>query len=62
MIPEGARTDETGIRHALAFGVSQSGRFLRHFLELGMNEDGHGRRVFDGVKHSAKPSRAVAVL
>src|SRR5215470_14154730 len=40
---------ETGIRHALAFGVSQSGRFLRHFLELGMNDDGYGRRVFDGV-------------
>jgi hypothetical protein len=38
-----------GIAHALAFGVSQSGRFLRHFLELGMNEDGRGRRVFDGV-------------
>jgi hypothetical protein len=31
------------------FGVSQSGRFLRHFLELGMNDDGHGRRVIDGV-------------
>jgi hypothetical protein len=39
----------SGIAHALGFGVSQSGRFLRHFLELGMNEDGHGRRVFDGV-------------
>lgn len=37
------------IRHALAFGVSQSGRFLRHFLELGMNADEDGRRVFDGV-------------
>ncbi|HEV2335957.1 MAG TPA: alpha/beta hydrolase domain-containing protein [Stellaceae bacterium] len=37
------------IRHALAFGVSQSGRFLRHFLELGMNADAAGRRVFDGV-------------
>ena len=49
MIAEGARTDDTGMRHALAFGVSQSGRFLRHFLELGMNDDGHGRRVFDGV-------------
>jgi hypothetical protein len=43
--PEGA----AGAAHALAFGVSQSGRFLRHFLELGMNDDGHGRRVFDGV-------------
>jgi hypothetical protein len=40
---------ESAIRHALAFGVSQSGRFLRHFLELGMNADGEGRRVFDGV-------------
>jgi hypothetical protein len=49
LIAEGARTEGTGIRHALGFGVSQSGRFLRHFLELGMNDDGHGRRVFDGV-------------
>src|SRR5207253_1731121 len=37
------------IRYAIAFGVSQSGRFLRHFLELGMNRDSAGRRVFDGV-------------
>jgi hypothetical protein len=37
------------IRHAIAFGVSQSGRFLRHFLELGMNRDDTGHRVFDGV-------------
>ncbi len=37
------------IRHALAFGVSQSGRFLRHFLELGMNADAAGQIVFDGV-------------
>ena len=40
---------EGEIHHALAFGVSQSGRFLRHFLELGMNADAEGRRVFDGV-------------
>jgi hypothetical protein len=39
----------SGVEHTLAFGVSQAGRFLRHFLELGMNDDGHGRRVFDGV-------------
>jgi Alpha/beta hydrolase domain len=37
------------IRHAIGFGVSQSGRFLRHFLELGMNTDEAGRKVFDGV-------------
>ncbi len=34
---------------AYAFGVSQSGRFLRHFLWLGLNEDEAGRRVFDAV-------------
>ncbi len=42
-------SETSEIRHALAFGVSQSGRFLRHFLELGMNRDTAGRRVFDGV-------------
>src|SRR5207247_2113087 len=31
---------------AYAFGVSQSGRFLRHLLHLGLNEDEAGRRVF----------------
>ena len=36
-------------KHTLAFGVSQAGRFLRHFLELGMNDDGRGRPVFDGA-------------
>lgn len=37
------------IRHTIAFGVSQSGRFLRHFIELGMNSDETGAKVFDGV-------------
>lgn len=35
--------------HAIAYGVSQSGRFLRQFLFDGMNADEDGRRVFDGV-------------
>ncbi|MFN8091631.1 MAG: alpha/beta hydrolase domain-containing protein [Vicinamibacteria bacterium] len=38
-----------GVRLAIAHGVSQSGRFLRHFLYEGFNEDEAGRRVFDGV-------------
>ena len=46
---EAEGVDSSAVAHALAFGVSQAGRFLRHFLELGMNDDGHGRRVFDGV-------------
>jgi hypothetical protein len=49
MIAADGPVSGTGISHTLAFGVSQAGRFLRHFLELGMNDDGHGRRVFDGV-------------
>ncbi len=48
-IPNPLLSGTSEIRHALAFGVSQSGRFLRHFLELGMNGDEQGRRVFDGV-------------
>jgi Alpha/beta hydrolase domain len=38
-----------GITIALGWGVSQSGRFLRHFLYQGFNADEEGRRVFDGV-------------
>ncbi len=38
-----------GIRYAYGWGVSQSGRFLRHFLYQGFNEDEQGRIVFDGV-------------
>jgi len=46
----GSPTSPAGpITHTIAFGVSQSGRYLRHFLELGMNADEQGRRVFDGM-------------
>jgi hypothetical protein len=38
-----------GLRVALSWGVSQSGRFLRHFLYQGFNADERGRKVFDGV-------------
>lgn len=37
------------LERAYAFGVSLSGRFLRHFLWLGLDEDEAGRRVFDAV-------------
>ena len=36
-------------KRTLAFGASQSGRFLRTFLYDGFNEDEQSRRVFDGV-------------
>ena len=36
-------------KRALAVGISQTGRFLRHFLYQGFNEDLQGRPALDGV-------------
>jgi Alpha/beta hydrolase domain len=49
---------EFPVTAALAFGVSQSGRFLRHFLYQDFNTDEAGRKVFDGVLvHTAGAGR-----
>ena len=37
------------ITHALAIGFSQAGRYLRHHLSAGFNQDEEDRRVFDGI-------------
>ena len=37
------------VDRAIAFGVSQSARFLRHYLFMDFNQDEHGREVFEGV-------------
>jgi hypothetical protein len=37
------------LQRAYLFGVSQSGRFLRQMLHLGLDEDEQGRMVFDAV-------------
>jgi hypothetical protein len=37
------------LERAYVFGVSQTGRFLRHLLYLGLDEDEQGRSVFDAV-------------
>ena len=37
------------VERAYVFGVSQSGRFLRHLLYLGLDEDEQGRLVFDAI-------------
>ena len=48
----------SGLEHAYAFGVSQSGRFLRSFLYHGVNYDESGRAVFDGfIPHVAGGKR-----
>ena len=36
-------------RHTYALGISQTGRFLRHFLYQGFNADEQGRQAFDGM-------------
>jgi hypothetical protein len=40
---------KSAITRAYGFGVSQSGRFLRHLLYQGFNVDERGRRVFAGL-------------
>lgn len=37
------------VEKVVGFGVSQTGRFLRHFLHQGFNVDEANRKVFDGV-------------
>lgn len=46
---EAAGNPMPGVRFAIGWGVSQTGRFLRHFVYQGFNEDEQGRQVFDGV-------------
>lgn len=47
--PLAGKDGKSVVRRAYAFGLSQSGRYLRDFLKLGFNEDAHGLRVFDGI-------------
>ncbi|MEN3381943.1 MAG: hypothetical protein V7608_1987 [Hyphomicrobiales bacterium] len=46
---KGTANPVANVRHTMALGISQSGRYLRHHIELGMNGDENGKRVFDGV-------------
>jgi hypothetical protein len=49
------------IRHAVGFGISQSGRVLRDLVHLGFNQDLAGRRVFDGMLPVVAGSRRTCV-
>jgi hypothetical protein len=49
------------IRHALGFGISQSGRVLRDLVHLGFNLDLAGRRVFDGILPVVAGSRRTCI-
>jgi len=60
-VVSGARHDARcpfPVTKALGVGISQSGRFLRHFVYQGFNIDEAGRRVFDGMLvHTAGAGR-----
>src|SRR5439155_18590554 len=46
------------VRYGIAYGVSQTGRFLRHFLYQDFNIDEQGRQAFDGFfAHTAGAGR-----
>ena len=43
-----------GVRNAIIYGSSQSGRFIRTYIQLGMNQDESRRQVFEGaIPHKA---------
>lgn len=44
-----AASPAPGIKAAIVFGVSQSGRFIRDFIQFGFNQDEAGHKVFDGA-------------
>ena len=48
-------------RHAIGFGVSQSGRYLRDFLYYGFNEDLSGGLVFDGLMPHVAGARRMSL-
>jgi len=46
------------VARGVALGISQTGRFLRHFVYQGFNTDERGRKVFDGLMiHTAGAGR-----
>ena len=46
------------VKFGIGYGVSQTGRFIRHFLYQGFNTDERGRVVFDGFfAHTAGAGR-----
>jgi hypothetical protein len=49
------------LQRSIAFGVSQSGRFLRDFIYLGFNEDTAGRIVFDGIMPHVAGTRRMSM-
>jgi hypothetical protein len=51
----------SAIRHAVGFGISQSGRVLRDLVYYGFNQDLAGRPVFDGILPVVAGSRRTCI-
>jgi len=51
----------SGIRHAIGFGISQSGRVLRDLTHHGFNQDLAGRKLFDGILPVVAGSRRTCI-
>ena len=46
------------VKRGIAIGISQTGRFLRHYVYQGFNTDERGRKAFDGLMiHTAGAGR-----
>jgi hypothetical protein len=48
-----------GVDYALAYGQSQSGRYLKGFVYWGFNEDEDGRQVFEGILPKISGAHAI---
>jgi len=57
LAPQNESLQRPALQGAIAFGASQSGRFLRDFVYQGFNQDSLGRQVFDGVIAHAAGAR-----
>ena len=49
----------SAVRHVLAHGTSQSGRYLKGFVQWDFNRDEAGRRVFDGINPHISGAHAI---
>lgn len=50
--------ERLSVERGIGIGISQTGRFLRHFVYQGFNTDEEGRQVFDGLMiHTAGAGR-----
>lgn len=60
-MPNPLRENAIGMDKAYAWGISQSGRFLREFVYQGYNADAQGRQVFEAISPDVSGGGRVAL-